>query len=145
MVQLMSPSDDDPRCGHLRCVCMCAPAAASRGDDGSSGTGSSAVWRTDLQQYAALSPAQRLSLLLGLLGSGDSLAADLAQLVAPYLGRLASSSGSGNDGDSSEAPDPQVVLRQVRPCCRDAMLLALSSRACSRLYSCSAPPQQPAL
>ena len=113
-------------------MCLCVPAAASRGDDGSdSGSGgSSAVWRTDLQQYAALCHAQRLSLLLGLLGSGDSLAADLAQLVAPYLSRLASGgssgSGGGSDGtagDSSEALDPQIVLRQVRPCCHAACLL----------------------
>jgi len=73
----------------------------------------------DLQQYAALTPAQRLSLLLGQL-SGDSLASDLAQHVAPFLSRLAS---AGTGGSEQEAGlDPQLVLRQVgcsvqRACC----------------------------
>ncbi|PRW56208.1 MAG2-interacting 2 [Chlorella sorokiniana] len=63
------------------------------------------AWRMDLQQYAALAPDQRLSLLLGQLG-GDSLAADLAQHVAPFLSRLGSS--------QLEAElDPQLVLRQA--------------------------------
>ena len=47
----------------------------------------------DLQQYAALAPAQRLGLLLGQLGS-DSLGADLAQHVVPFLSRLGSA-GAG--------------------------------------------------
>ena len=119
-------------------VCVCAPAAASRGEDGSGSSNSRPVWRTDLQQYAALSPAQRLSLLLGLVGSGDSLAADLAQHVAPYLGRLASSSGSGNDDDSSEALDSQVVLRQVRPCCHAACIAVPTLPQAVLLLSASA-------
>lgn len=78
-------------------------AAAAREEGG--------AWRMDLQQYAALTPAQRLSLLLAQLG-GDSLSADLALHVAPFLSRLSSSAGSG--GSNEEAGlDPQLVLRQV--------------------------------
>lgn len=75
----------------------------------------------DLQQYCQLSAQQRLALLLGLLGSGDSLAADLAQYVAPFLARLSSAgtfsgaSGASMEGGSrGDTVDPQVVLRQVR-------------------------------
>ena len=70
----------------------------------------------DLRQYAALPPAQRLSLLLGLLG-GDSLADDLALHVAPFLARLEGGPGGSSSscsGSSSETVDPQVALRQVR-------------------------------
>lgn len=81
------------------------PAAASRDEGG--------AWRMDLQQYAALNPAQRLSLLLGQLG-GDSLAADLSQHVAPFLSRLGTTGGGG--GEQEAAADPQLVLRQVRDC-----------------------------
>lgn len=73
--------------------------------------GGGAAWRTDLRQYGALVPRARLSLLLGLLG-GDSLGADLAQVVAPFLARLSSSSGSGG-GEEAGAADPQLVLRQA--------------------------------
>lgn len=62
-----------------------------------------------LREYAVLGPRQRLTLLLGLLGS-DDLAADLSQLVAPALARLG---GSGDD-----AVDAQLVLRQVGRACR---------------------------
>ncbi|KAL4457607.1 hypothetical protein ABPG75_012472 [Micractinium tetrahymenae] len=75
----------------------------------SRGDGSS-TWHMDLRQYAALSPAQRLSLLLGLLG-GDSLADDLALHVAPFLARLGS--GGSRSGQDGETADPQVVLRQA--------------------------------
>lgn len=69
----------------------------------------------ELRQYAGLSPSQRLSLLLGLLGS-DSLASDLVQQVAPFLSRLGGigSSGGSSGGSEHAAVDPQIVLRQVR-------------------------------
>lgn len=81
------------------------PAAASREEGG--------AWRMDLQQYTALTPAQRLSLLLGQLG-GDSLAGDLAQHVAPFLSRLGTTGTGGSEHEA--AADPQLVLRQVRDC-----------------------------
>lgn len=89
------------------CGCPCPPAtcaAASRQEGGSS---SSSTWRTGLRQYGALGPQQRLALLLGLLGSGDTLASDLSLHVVPFLARLHSG------GSSDEAADPQVVLRQA--------------------------------
>lgn len=101
--QLRQPDPVTPvHCCELTPV-VPAHAASMREEGG-------ATWRTDLRQYAALAPQQRLRLLLSLLGPGDSLASDLSMHVAPFLDRLRSSSSSSG---SSDAVDAQVVLRQA--------------------------------
>lgn len=96
----------------------------------------------DLQQYAALTPAQRLSLLLGQLG-GDSLAADLAQHVAPFLSRLGSSAGSGASEEEA-GQDPQLVLRQVGEAAA-LLLLAAALQATPCKPTLAAPTRSAAL
>ena len=98
---------------HLSACSVSAGAAAAAACAAAAARDEGGAWRMDLQQYAALAPAQRLSLLLGQLG-GDNLAADLAQQVAPFLARL----GSGVSSSEDAGHDPQLVLRQVGWRCR---------------------------